>query len=162
MVSRASPETLARVADAWDEILGAIAGGAEIKAACADHGLTREAVYAYYKDDAALRAQWDKARTSSADAFMDEALETARNRELDPSHARVLVDTLKWAAAKRNPDHYSDRTRVDVTQRVDYAGILARAEQRLALQRALAVHAEDAEVIELIPSSDLAKSEPSA
>jgi hypothetical protein len=57
------------------------------------------------------------------------------------------VDTLKWAAAKRNPDHYSDRTRVDVRQTVDYAGILSRAELRLAQMRAGALEAQDVDVV---------------
>ncbi len=140
MPSRASPATLAKVAQAWDSILEAIAAGEEIKVACKAHGFTREMVYAYYGADKELRAQWERARTSSADSFMDEALATARNSELDPSHARVLVDTLKWAAAKRNPDHYAERTRQDINVKtLDYSAILARAEARLAQQRAPAL-----------------------
>ena len=92
---------------------------------------------AYKRDSAELGRQWDAARKASAAALEEEALDTVRKPADDPAHARTRVDTLKWAAAKRNPDHYADRSRHDINVRtIDYTQVLQRAERRLAAQAA--------------------------
>lgn len=147
MVTRISDATREACAAAWDDVLARIEAGELIDQATAEHGLNRNIMVAYARSDPALLDQWRGAREASASALEERALATASNRDLDPAHARVYVDTLKWAAAKRNPDHYSDRTRVDVRQTVDFAGILARAEGRLAELRRAALTAQDVEVL---------------
>jgi len=132
MVTRISEETAARVAIAWPDILAAIALGSTIKAACAPHGLTANELWAFRSASADRRREWNDARTASADSFLEQILETINNRLLDPAHARVRVDALKWAAAKRNPDHYSDRQNLHVTQSVDLRPALEAAAQRAA------------------------------
>ena len=137
MVTRISVETVERCAAAWPDVVASVAGGSDVETATAEHGLTPNALWAFRAGRPELLQEWTQARLASADSFADEALRTARNSKLDPSHARVLVDTLKWAAAKRNPDHYADRSRHDINVKaIDYTQVLERAERRLAAQAA--------------------------
>jgi hypothetical protein len=57
------------------------------------------------------------AREESAESLEAEALKVSRSATDKDSAAaaRVYADTLKWAAAKRDPKRYSERTKVDVT-----------------------------------------------
>src|SRR3990167_8868336 len=106
--ARIGAQLAARGAAASPDILDRISEGATIPAACAEHGLKRAHVRAWRVVDPERLREWEDARVASADAFADEALATARNTKVDAAYARVLVDTLKWAAAKRNPDHYAE------------------------------------------------------
>lgn len=153
MAIRISPETAARVRDAWPVLLAAVASGAGIKVAIEAQGLKTDWVRAYRAMDAAADAEWSRAKEESADAFSDEGLEVARNPvkvipvgaegnetgtqpliiRIDPASARVHVDYLKWLAAKRNPRTYSDKIDHNVTVRtLDLTRIIEAANARLA------------------------------
>jgi len=137
MPSRISEATREACEQAWPDILASIEAGELVEQACADHGLSRGCIMAYKRDSAELGRQWTAARAASAAALEEEALDTVRKPATDPAHARTRVDTLKWAAAKRNPDHYADRSRHDINVRtIDYTQVLQRAERRLAAQAA--------------------------
>ena len=71
MVNRIGPDTEARIAAAWPDILEQIADGAEVRRALADAGFTRGMVRAYLANTPGARAQWDDAREASADAYFD-------------------------------------------------------------------------------------------
>ena len=132
-----SDETRARIATAWPAMCAAVGAGEVIKDVLARHGISADMARAFRAGNPEAHEQWEDARRASADAFLDEALEVTRNRTSDPAHARVLVDTLKWAAAKRWPERYSERQQVDVTHKhFDMTRILAAANARLERQRA--------------------------
>lgn len=57
--------------------------------------------------DLYTRSIQDKA--DSVDAQMDEIWEGCRLGKYDPSTARILIDTLKWKAAKYYPKMYGDK-----------------------------------------------------
>lgn len=78
--------------------------------------------------DAALLRQWAntekfasqyaRAREVQADVDVEEALHVATQAakgELDPNAARLLVDTLKWRAARFHRNRYGDKASVEVT-----------------------------------------------
>lgn len=71
-----------------------------------------------------------RARESSAEILENEALRVARSLNPVPRmfDQRLLVDTLKWAAAKRRPKVYSDR--LELTGKVE--GVLLTSEERRA------------------------------
>lgn len=153
MAIRISPETAARVRDAWPSMLAAVASGAGIKKTIEQHGLKTDWVRAFRGMDATAEAEWVKAKEESADALSEEGLEIARNPikviqpgepgnedgtkpliiRIDPAFARVHVDYLKWLAAKRNPRTYSDKAQLDVNVRtLDLTRIIEAANARLA------------------------------
>lgn len=135
--TRISDATRARIAQAWPGILAALADGELVRDALEAAGVSRDMLRKFLSDSAAARAEWDSARERSADAFMDQALDVSNNRELDPAHARVRVDTLKWAARIRNPRLYGDKAQLDVNVRtIDLTRIIDAANQRLEAARA--------------------------
>lgn len=137
MTSRISADTAARIAAAWPDILAGLASGRLVRDVLKDAGLTADMLRAYKAASAEARTQWDDAREQSADAFMDEALEVANNDKADPAHARVKIDTLKWAARIRNPRLYGDKAQLDVNVRtVDLTRIIEAANARLAAAQA--------------------------
>lgn len=137
---RISPETSARIAAAWPTILGAFADGALVRDTLNELGFTRGMLRAYLANSPQARTEWDLAREESAHALMEDALEVAYNRKVDPAHSRVLVDTLKWAARIRNPKLYGDKAQLDVNVRtVDLTRIIQDANARLASSQARAL-----------------------
>ena len=138
MTSRIGAETRARITRAWPDILAKIAAGALVGPTITAAGFSRQMVSAYLLDEPGARATWDEARESSADAFMDQALETANSKTDDSAHARTKIDTLKWAARIRNPRYYGERSTVDMNVRtVDLTRIISDAAARLEQQRTL-------------------------
>ena len=133
MPTRISDETAARIAAAWPDLLDALAAGQVMAPVYAAAGLSADMVRCWRRLDSAREKDWDTAREQSADALADMALEVAYNDKVDPAHARVRIDTLKWAAAKRNPRAYSDKATLDVNVRtVDLTRIIEAANARLA------------------------------
>jgi hypothetical protein len=107
-----------------------------VSVALAQAGISRDVLRVFLAEDPAARAHWEQAREASADHLFDEAMATAYNEALDPQHARVRVDTLKWAARIRNPRLYGDRSSVDVNVRtIDLTRIIQDANQRLIASR---------------------------
>lgn len=136
--SRIGPETRARLERAWPDILSAMAGGLPVGDALKAHGLTRAAL-AVALADPAMRAQWEGAKEASADEFFDRLTAMSNNHaaDVDPARARVVVDLLKWLAAKRNPRAYADQSRLDVNVRtIDLTKIIQDANARLIAARA--------------------------
>jgi len=127
-----NPEQRARIAEAWPRLLAGLAAGDLIKTMLAREGLDRYHVSDYKLSVPGAKAAWDEARAASADSFMDEALDNARGPMEDPQAARVLIDTLKWAARIRNPAMYGDKSQVDVNVKtIDLTRIIQDANARL-------------------------------
>ena len=136
--TRISAATAARIAAAWPDLLDRLARGNIMQRAYQAHGLSADMVRCWRAGDPEREKAWDAAREQSADAYADQALRVAYNRRFDPAHARVLVDTLKWAAAKRNPRGYSDRVDHNVTVKtIDLTRIIEAANARLASARVI-------------------------
>lgn len=153
MATRISPETAAQVRAAWPALLADIAGGALVDKAITAHGLKREWVRAFKREESGAQAEWDDAMQESAHAFMDEALEIVRNPvkviqpgepgnetgakpliiTVDSGNVRARADVLRWAAAKRFPRAYSDKVDVSVLHKhLDLTRIIEAANARLA------------------------------
>jgi hypothetical protein len=157
MTTRISEETRARIAAAWHEILADIADGGIVRDVLKAHGVSLNMIRAFRAGTKDAQAEWDTAKTDSADAFSDEGLELARNPakiiapgepgnesgtqpliiRVDPAFARAHLDFLKWLASKRNPRTYSEKAQLDVNVRtVDLTRIIEAANARIAQARA--------------------------
>lgn len=98
-----------------------IADGLTVKEAATKAGTTRKSLWLWAATDAALGDLYARARSISADAYDDEALEVARTSTPETVAAdRLRVDQLKWAAAKRRPKEYGDRQQVEVSGTVGH------------------------------------------
>lgn len=157
MTTRISEQTRAQIRQSWPDILGRLAAGELVKDARAP--FSEQEMRCYRTTEPQAQTEWDAARESSADAFMDEAMEIARTEgkpilndkgevvigrdgkpliiAADAALARMRVDTLKWAARIRNPRLYGDKAQLDVNVRtVDLTRIISEANARLANGRA--------------------------
>ena len=75
---------------------------------------SRTTVVRWLSEKPEFRNQYAQAREDQADALFDEALDIARSATNQDAHAkRLLVDTIKWAAAKLRPKVYG-RAEADV------------------------------------------------
>lgn len=107
----------------FTEELGAIVckrviEGENILAICGDEGMPSWSTLCGWRvRNPDFAAKYAQARAESAEALEAEALKVSRNaHDKDTAAAaRVYADTLKWAASKRDPKRYSERTKVDVT-----------------------------------------------
>lgn len=133
-----SEATRAEMRQAWPDIIDALAGGAEVRAVLAAHGLTRGKLAAFMATEANARDQWETAKEVSAEEFFDQLIAMANNRaaDVEPARARAVMDLLKWLAAKRNPRAYSDKAQLDINVKtVDLTRIISEANARLAAGR---------------------------
>jgi hypothetical protein len=91
-----------------DEICRRIAHGKTLRAICIGEAMpSRNTVVRWLKENPEFRDQYAQARQDQADALFDEALDIARSATNQDAYAkRLLVDTIKWAAAKLSPRVY--------------------------------------------------------
>jgi hypothetical protein len=141
--------TRALIAPVWSNLCARLASGELVRDVLKAYSITSGQQRAYLRDAPGARQEWDDAREASADAYHDEAVTVARGddvanlpegeralRARDPQAARLLVDTLKWAARVRNPRVYSEKQTVDLNVRsVDLTAIIRDANARLAAAR---------------------------
>ena len=102
------------------QIVQHIAEGGTIRSAADLVGVDASTITRWLQDESrtAFRTQYAHAREAQADAFADEIIDVARDKLLEPSHARLRVDALKWAAGKRKPKVYGDKQHVEHSGRV--------------------------------------------
>lgn len=92
-------------------ICARIEAGDLIEESCRAEGITAQTARNWIKQDEILFAMYARAREESAYQLEQQALRIAQSPNPLPGtfDARLAVDTLKWAAAKRRPRVYSDR-----------------------------------------------------
>lgn len=73
---------------------------------------TRESVYNWLARVPEFAELYRQARLDRADSIADEVLDVAFDQSLDPASRRVMVDAMKWMAAKLYPKNYGDRVAV--------------------------------------------------
>jgi hypothetical protein len=72
----------------------------------------------WLRDDEEFSAKYTHAREAQGDYFADKVVTTADNCVADAveiQKAKLQIDSYKWAAAKRKPKVYGDKSAVDLT-----------------------------------------------
>lgn len=92
-----------------------IAGGKTLDSICRLRGMpARRTVYQWIVAHEEFAHKYAQAKERQADALADEAMAVARRSQRETAAAdRLLVDTLKWAAAKFKPHAYGDKVQVE-------------------------------------------------
>jgi len=100
----------------------AVCYGASLEEACQRPGFpSREVFLGWLMRDPTVAMIYQKAREVSAYSLEDEALALLRERvktpksALDLRAAEALVQQIRWAASKRNPQVFSEKSAVNVT-----------------------------------------------
>jgi hypothetical protein len=96
-----------------EEICIRIACGEPLASVCRRKGMPAyRTVMRWLVDNEGFRHNYARARedqaNADADTVGDIALQVLAGK-VEPQAARVAIDALKWAAAKRNPKKYGDR-----------------------------------------------------
>jgi hypothetical protein len=132
MATRIGPETKARIAAAWPDLITVVADGGNIGDACKARGLTRDQVRVYRLQNPEADKEWQLAIEQSADAFCDQAQSIANSPGADSRAARVSLQALMWLASRRNPRVYGEKQQLNVNVRsVDLTQIILAANKRL-------------------------------
>ena len=94
-----------------DEICRRVQEGENTFTICAEKGMPSwHTLGTWKRQNLAFAADYARARETSAEALELAALLEARAATPENAHAsRLYVDTLKWAAGKRNPRVYNDK-----------------------------------------------------
>lgn len=92
-----------------------IAAGKTLVSICRPTSMPhRNTVYGWLVADEVFSGMYARAKERQADALIDEAMARARRSSRETAAAdRLLVDTLKWAAAKFKPHAYGDKVQVE-------------------------------------------------
>lgn len=102
----------------WDIICDRIENGATVRELGKDYDCTISLFRKICVAHKELGEQYACAREAAADAFEAEIIETSRTGTGDAARDRLLTDTLKWAAARRNFKRYGDRQQVDTKHEI--------------------------------------------
>lgn len=111
-------------------VVALVEEGALLKVALAQVGIKRAMFASSLSSERGLAARYARAMELSADFLVDEALEAART-EPDVQRARIISESNRWAASKRNSRRYGDRIDLNVTQTLDIGATLLEARRRM-------------------------------
>jgi hypothetical protein len=102
--------------------------GESLKAICSDPDMpSRTVVYGWLQEHSAFANNYARARRLQADTFADEIQEVAKNLAILPEHKRVMIDAMKWRAARQNWRAWGDK----ITHEIDDHRDTAASEKRL-------------------------------
>ena len=91
-----------------------IEAGELVDEAATSEGTDRRRIWEWTRSDSELSDVYARAREASAESLEMEAIRVARASTAETcSRDRLLIDTLKWAAAKRRPRVYGSRADLD-------------------------------------------------
>lgn len=127
-----------------DYLCEQIALGRSLRSICLnDDGMPHmSTVFKWLGDVPAFSENYVRAREAQADALVDDMVDIADDKSLDPQDRRVRIDTRKWLAGKMRPKKYSDKTLIgsdpdnplpEHTVKIDVAGIADQLRRQKAL-----------------------------
>jgi hypothetical protein len=102
-----------------------VAEGELILNICADeHMPAWSTLCGWKRRNPEFAAAYARARETSAEMLEEQALARAMNATAEDAHAaRLEVDALKWAAAKRAPRQYGDKVNLDHGGKIDVTSL---------------------------------------
>lgn len=110
---KAAP-TNAQKMEIIEDVLEKMTGGQTLQDAAKAHGVHANAVRRWVMEDEELYRRYTKARLMQGQAMAEEAIRVARETTNASSASdRLLIETLKWAASKANPQEFGDRQTVE-------------------------------------------------
>ena len=115
--------------DVMQSVCDRIEAGELVDEAATAEGTTRKTIWEWARKDKDLGNMYARAREASAESLEMMALRVCTSSERHLPGARLLVDTLKWTAAKRRPKVYGDRVDLNGTVEHRHGVILVPAEQ---------------------------------
>lgn len=124
------------VVEIQEKLLAEIQTGRSLRQVCKEEGMPHFAtVLRWVASDADFATKYARARMAQADTLfdrMEEVEEQVSAGTMDSHAARVVLDSMRWRAAKLAPKVYGDRLDVSVSDnRISITGALQAAQSRL-------------------------------
>jgi hypothetical protein len=96
-----------------DAICERLADGESLRSICRDqHMPTKGCVFRWLSDNKDFADQYTRAREAQADSHIDDIVDIADDKGLDPNDKRIRIDARKWSAGKMRPKKYGDKVAV--------------------------------------------------
>jgi len=97
--------------DQLRQVCALISTGLSLRKACESLGLAKTTVRErlLFSDNRDISDQYVRAVTMRIEVMVEEMLDIADDRSLDPNKARLMIDTRKWLASKILPKKYGDQ-----------------------------------------------------
>ena len=130
-----------------------VSGGMAITQFCREHDLKSNLVLTWlkrFKDDDPRKAHYEAARQARAEYFADriiEIIDLIQAGTLTPSAARVMIDSLRWLAARLDPHIWGDKLHID-------AKVATTTELHLAAVREMAKRVQAGKEAQKLPIDD--------
>jgi hypothetical protein len=97
--------------------------GESLTSICRDADMpSRTVVYDWLSENEGFANDYARARRLQADTFADEIQEVAKNLALLPEHKRVMIDAMKWRAARQNWRAWGDKVQHEHTSDLGPSG----------------------------------------
>lgn len=126
-----SPAMERRVSRSWPKLIAALREGETAKQAARRLRLSYRRIHEFRRQHPDKDAEFKAALLEGVEAMVDALLDII-DQEKDTSKARLKVETIKWLAAVRDPERFSDKSRLDIrVQKWDMTAALQSAEERL-------------------------------
>ena len=124
------------VVDIQERVIAEIQTGRSLRQVCKEEGMPDfRTVQRWIVSDANFAVKYARARMAQADTLfdrMEEVEEQVSAGTMDSHAARVVLDSMRWRAAKLAPKVYGDRLDVSVSDnRISITGALQAAQSRL-------------------------------
>lgn len=111
------PANIAITPEQYQIILTRVTGGETVRAVCKTLGLPHGTVYARSAYDSEFADDFLKALEIGQHSLVDTMAEVAMDPTISVERARLIVDVIKWQAARRNRNSYGDKVTVDANIR---------------------------------------------
>ena len=124
------------VVDIQERVIAEIQTGRSLRQVCKEEGMPDfRTVQRWIVSDGSFAVKYARARMAQADTLfdrMEEVEEQVSAGTMDSHAARVVLDSMRWRAAKLAPKVYGDRLDVSVSDnRISITGALQAAQSRL-------------------------------
>lgn len=95
-------------------IIERIADGVTLKQSCQKSKRAYAAVKKYIDASKELKALYAQAREEYVRSRVQEMHDIAKDKSIDPARARIMIDVIKWEAARVIPKEFGDRVQQEV------------------------------------------------
>ena len=126
-----------------NDICERIALGNSLRSICMGDDMPHmSTVFKWLGQQPTFAENYTRAREAQADAIVDDILDIADDKSLDPNDRRIRIDTRKWLAGKMRPKKYSDKVLLgsdpdnplpDATLKIDVTALAEQLRRRATL-----------------------------
>lgn len=97
-----------------EEVIARLADGLTLKQSCKKSKLSYTNIVRRIGDDPALKQLHARAREEYVRSRVQDMHDIAKNPKIEPARARLMMDAIKWEAARVLPKEFGDRVQQEV------------------------------------------------